>query len=67
MKSVRVSKPPELTEAQREYYMGERRTLIARLGNVEDLLGLERSIIPRRKRKFLTDPPGDYIGDTHTG
>lgn len=50
MKAVPVS-PIELTDEMREYYMRERHTLIMKLGALEDLLGLERSIIPRRKRK----------------
>ena len=47
MKAVPVS-PIELTDEMREYYMRERHTLIMKLGALEDLLGLERSIIPRR-------------------
>ncbi len=42
---------PELSEEMRAYWMSERNTLIMKLGALEDMLGLERSIIPRRKRK----------------
>ncbi len=63
----KMNKRPELTEGVREYYMRERQALIMQLGNVEDLLGLERSIVPRSKRKVMTDPTGDYIGGTEAG
>lgn len=33
-----------------QWLLKERQTLIMRLGEIEDLLGLERSIVPRRKR-----------------
>jgi hypothetical protein len=39
-----------MTDAEREYYMRRRQCLIMELGALEDLLGLERSIVPKRKR-----------------
>ncbi len=66
MEAVQAAPPAELTDEMREYYMRERQALIMRLGALEVLLGLERSIIPRRKRKFITDPVADYVGDTDT-
>lgn len=34
----------------RRYLMGEREALLIRLGRIEDLLGMPRSVVPRRKR-----------------
>jgi len=39
-----------MDEQQREYYMRRRQTLIMELGALEDLLDMERSIVPKRKR-----------------
>ena len=39
-----------MTDAEREYYIRRRQTLIMELGALEDLLGMERSIVPKRKR-----------------
>lgn len=39
-----------MTEQEREYYMRRRQCLIMELGAIEDLLGMERSIVPKRKR-----------------
>ncbi len=44
--------PPELTESERKWLMTTRQTLIMRLGAVEERLGMERSIVPKRKRKI---------------
>ena len=50
---------PTLKEQLREYYMLKRRSMIADLGAVEDLLGLPRSIIPRTEReKEKVQPEG---------
>ena len=40
----------ELPQWMVDYLMAQRHTLIMQLGSLEDLLGLERSITPRRKR-----------------
>ena len=40
----------ELPDWYRAYLMKRRQTLIMELGEIEDQLGLERSIVPRRKR-----------------
>lgn len=45
-----VTMPP-ITEQERQYLMTRRRALIIDLGAIEDYLGLERSIVPRRKRE----------------
>ncbi len=42
---------PTLKGQLREFYMRRRRSMIADLGAVEDLLGLPRSIPPRRERE----------------
>lgn len=46
---------PELMEKLQkdwhQYLMKRRQTLIMELGDIEDILGMERSIVPRRKRK----------------
>lgn len=42
--------PPEPDERVRALYMSRRQALIIELGSIEDYLGLERSIIPKRKR-----------------
>jgi hypothetical protein len=38
-------------EKKRKRLMMRRRNIIAELGNIEDELGLERSIMPRHKRR----------------
>ena len=43
-----------MNEQEREYYMRRRQTLIMELGALEDLLGMERSIVPKRKRQPMT-------------
>lgn len=40
-----------LSPALREWLMRERQAIIIRLGAIEDLLQIERSITPRHKRK----------------
>jgi len=40
----------ELPAWLQDYLMTRRQTLIMELGALEDLLGMERSIVPRRKR-----------------
>jgi hypothetical protein len=39
-----------IEERQRILWMGIRQALIIALGAIEDFLGLERSIIPRKRR-----------------
>ena len=41
---------PELDERTRRMLMTRRQALIIELGGIEDYLGVERSIIPKRKR-----------------
>lgn len=51
----------------RGYYMNERRALLMRLGAIEDLLGIPRSVAPRgERRKMTVDQRGDYVTDTDT-
>lgn len=49
---IRITEAPstELDERIRTLYMSRRQALIIELGSIEDYLGLERSIIPKRKR-----------------
>jgi len=42
---------PTVTEQERRYLMARRQAIIIDLGAIEDYLGLERSIVPRRKRE----------------
>lgn len=49
---------PTLKEQLIEYYMLKRRSMIADLGAIEDLLGLPRSITPRREREKEIQPEG---------
>ncbi len=44
--------PTKLTPEQRKYFMSQRQTIIMHLGALEELLGLEQSIVPKRKRKL---------------
>jgi len=39
-----------MEEGQRKFWMAMRQAMIIALGALEDYLGMERSIIPRRKR-----------------
>ena len=41
-----------MTDQEREFYLSKRQTLIMELGAIEDLLGMERSIVPKRKREY---------------
>ena len=43
--------PIEITEAERTRLMSKRQTLIMELGAIEDYLGMERSIVPKRKKE----------------
>ena len=47
--------PAELTESDRKWLMTVRRTLIMQLGAIEERLGMERSIVPRRKKREKDD------------
>lgn len=42
---------PTVNEQERRYLMARRQAIIIDLGAIEDYLGLERSIVPRRKRE----------------
>jgi hypothetical protein len=46
-----VTEPATVTEQERRYLMARRQAIIIDLGAIEDYLGLERSIVPRRKRE----------------
>lgn len=50
---VHIAEAPAATipEPERRYLMARRQSLIIDLGAIEDYLGLERSIVPRRKRE----------------
>lgn len=41
---------PTITDAERRFHIARRQAIIIELGAIEDYLGMERSIIPRRKR-----------------
>ena len=40
----------EIPEWLRDYLMKRRQVLLMELGQIEDMLGLERSVTPRRKQ-----------------
>lgn len=42
--------PPEITESERKWLMTIRQTLLMQLGAIEERLGMERSIVPKRKK-----------------
>jgi predicted nucleotide-binding protein len=46
-----------MSDEQRQFLMTKRQCLIMELGALEDLLGMERSIVPKRKRDI--NPPRD--------
>ncbi len=46
-----ATEPATVTEQERRYLMARRQAIIIDLGAIEDYLGLERSIVPRRKRE----------------
>ena len=46
-----ATEQPQVTEQERRYLMARRQSLIIDLGAIEEYLGLERSIVPRRKRE----------------
>ena len=43
--------PPEISESERKWLMTVRQTLLMQLGAIEERLGLERSVVPKRKKK----------------
>jgi hypothetical protein len=43
-----------MTDRERTLWMGIRQAMIIALGVIEDYLGLQRSIVPRRKRHAST-------------
>jgi hypothetical protein len=45
-----VQENGNISEELRRWLMSERQALIIRLGAIEDLLKMERSIVPRHKR-----------------
>ena len=45
--------PAEPDERQRRLLMTRRQAIIIELGGIEDYLGLDRSITPRRKRETM--------------
>lgn len=49
--SATIDTQSSVTEHERRYLMSRRQALIIDLGAIEDYLGLERSIVPRRKRE----------------
>jgi len=53
-----------MTDQERTYYMTRRQTLIMELGALEDLLGMERSIVPKRKRAYADTGYGATLADT---
>lgn len=48
-----------ISESERRFQMARRQAIIIELGAIEDYLGLERSIVPRRKRDAPPKPPGE--------
>lgn len=46
-----MSATQSITEQERRFQMARRQAIIIELGAIEDYLGLERSIVPRRKRE----------------
>ena len=45
----------------REYLLLQRQTYIMSIGKIEDILGMERSIVPRHKRKKAEQATGDEV------
>lgn len=43
-------KPALLNKGIRKFLISYRQTLLMQLGTIEDMLGLERSVVPRRKQ-----------------
>lgn len=43
-------KPALLNDEIRAFLVSYRQTLLMQLGKIEDMLGLERSVVPRRKQ-----------------
>jgi hypothetical protein len=54
--SATIDTQSSVTEHERRYLMSRRQALIIDLGAIEDYLGLERSIVPRRKREQPKPP-----------
>ena len=46
-----ATEPATVTDRERTLLMARRQAIIIDLGAIEDYLGLERSIVPRRKRE----------------
>lgn len=46
-----MSVTQSITEQERRFQMARRQAIIIELGAIEDYLGIERSIVPRRKRE----------------
>lgn len=46
-----TERPTDITEQERRFQMARRQAIIIELGAIEDYLGIDRSIVPRRKRE----------------
>lgn len=56
---------PTITDNERRFQMARRQAIIIELGAIEDYLGLERSIVPRRKREPIREArPAVELRDT---
>jgi hypothetical protein len=55
----------KMTKKEHTFWMGIRQVLIMMIGLVEDYLGLERSIVPRRKRPY--EPKTEHETDQQVG
>ena len=54
--------PTEIMIRQwREYLLHQRQLYIMGIGKIEDTLGMERSIVPRHKRKKAEQATGDEV------
>ncbi len=51
-----ATEPATVTDRERTLLMARRQAIIIDLGAIEDYLGLERSIVPRRKREQPATP-----------
>lgn len=57
-----IETPTEIMIRQwKEYLLNQRQRYIMGIGNIEDILGMERSIVPRHKRKKAEQSTGDEV------
>jgi hypothetical protein len=42
-----------MSDKERSYWMTKRQSLLMELGAIEDMLGMDRSVVPKRKREHL--------------